>query len=538
MQNLGRYQIKTELGAGGMAAVYLAHDPDVGRDVALKVMAEHILNDPSFRQRFRQEAQTVANLEHHAIVPLYDFGEEDNQLFIVMRLMVGNSLARRIANAPLALKEIAQTMSRICAALDYAHSKGIVHRDLKPENILLDADSQAYLADFGLARLMASTQTSGMIGTFRYTSPEQAKGTEIDRRSDIYQMGIILFEMLTGEAPYNNESPAALVHQHAYDPVPNILDANPTLHPGWQQIIEKAMAKDRQLRYQTAGAMESDIRSLVAEVTASAAASSDPSHEEGQQVAPPLLPAHQTETIDKPLSTTTAVNTPQTAPGKLKRTQKTVIVLAAILLLVIGGWQIFPTFSGSNNPGSGSETATATLPIEATTGPAIQDSTPGGDNIRANDPLETPSATMSITGEPGNTPSPRLSSPTIEREEPGATNTPTSIGLTPNSSSTPQQTSAAPFPTNTPVATMTPRPNPSSTPLPPSENTPVPTNTPGNSPPTATQLPSSPTPVPANTPTNIPPSATPLPTATPIIPVPTITLIPTLPTLLATDLGN
>jgi serine/threonine-protein kinase len=204
-EKIGRYEIKNELGRGGMATVYHAHDPHFKRDVALKVLPREFLHDPTFRARFEREAQTIAQLEHPAIVPVYDFGEETGQPYIVMRYMSGGSLADRLRRESLATSEAARIVTRLAPALDEAHSQGIVHRDLKPANILFDQRGDPYISDFGIAKLSQDSATftgSAIVGTPAYMSPEQARGEkDLDGRSDIYALGVILFEMLTGKRP-------------------------------------------------------------------------------------------------------------------------------------------------------------------------------------------------------------------------------------------------------------------------------------------------------------------------------------------------
>jgi eukaryotic-like serine/threonine-protein kinase len=202
IEHFGRYQIKRELGRGGMATVYLAHDPRFGRDVALKVLSGAYRDDPTFRGRFEREARTIASLEHPAIVPVYDFGEDGEQLYLVMRYISGGTLLDRIVMKPFTLAESAPIIQRIASALDHAHENGVIHRDLKPANILFDKYNNAFLSDFGIVKYIEATTQgltgSGVIGTPAYMSPEQIHGDqEIDGRSDIYTLGIILFEMLT-----------------------------------------------------------------------------------------------------------------------------------------------------------------------------------------------------------------------------------------------------------------------------------------------------------------------------------------------------
>lgn len=258
-EKIGRYIIKSELGRGGMATVYRAYDPRFEREVALKVLPREFMHDGSFRVRFEREAKTIASLEHPAIVPVYDVGEEDEQPYFVMRLMPGGSLSDTISKGPMTLKEAARIMNRLGPALDEAHAKGIIHRDLKPGNILFDRTNEPYVSDFGIAKIsqsQSSTVTGGaIIGTPAYMSPEQAQGDTLDGRSDIYALGVILYEMLAGAQPYQATTPMAVVVKHITDPIPHILDWNPSLPVGIEAIIEKAMAKNPDQRFSTAGEM-------------------------------------------------------------------------------------------------------------------------------------------------------------------------------------------------------------------------------------------------------------------------------------------
>lgn len=241
-----------------MATVYLAHDPRFGRDVALKVLSVAYKDQPTFRERFEREARTVAKLEHPAIVPVYDFGEDHDQLFLVMRYMSGGSLADRIVLEPFVPETAVPIIRRIASALDHAHAHGVIHRDLKPANILFDQYDNAFLSDFGIVKLAAEATTtgltgSGVIGTPAYMSPEQIHGDQtIDGRSDIYTLGIILFEMLTGFKPYRADTPVKQMMAHVLQPVPSIRKYNPLLPPDYEQLIRKALAKERAERFATA----------------------------------------------------------------------------------------------------------------------------------------------------------------------------------------------------------------------------------------------------------------------------------------------
>jgi serine/threonine protein kinase len=253
-EQFGRYLIKGELGRGGMATVFHAYDPRFERDVAIKVLPREFLHDPQFRVRFEREAKTIALIEHPAIVPVYDFGEEEGQPYIVMRYMSGGSLADRLARGSLPVSEVINMINRLAPALDAAHSKGVVHRDLKPGNILYDQYGNSFLSDFGIARLHQSSNTTltgdAILGTPAYMSPEQVQGqNDIDGRSDIYSLGVILYQVLTGNVPYQGDTAARVMMMHILEPVPHITSANNCLPTAFDAVIEKAMAKDPNDRY-------------------------------------------------------------------------------------------------------------------------------------------------------------------------------------------------------------------------------------------------------------------------------------------------
>ena len=256
LEKIGRYQIKKELGRGGMATVYQAYDPNFERDVAIKVLPRAFLHDPQFRVRFEREAKTVAALEHSAIVPVYDFGEEDGQPYIVMRMMSGGDLAGKLKSGSLSFQEAAKITERLALGLDAAHKKGIIHRDMKPGNILFDQYDNAFLSDFGIARLTHGSHTltgENIIGTPAYMSPEQIQGEKgIDGRSDLYSLGIIFYQMLTGDTPYQATTPAKVMMMHILDPVPNLVMLKLDLPPDLNLWLQKSLAKEPGDRFATA----------------------------------------------------------------------------------------------------------------------------------------------------------------------------------------------------------------------------------------------------------------------------------------------
>ena len=252
-EQIGRYEIKSELGRGGMATVYRAFDPSFQREVAIKVLPREMLHDPQFRSRFEREIKMIASLEHPSIVPVYDVGDDKGQPYFVMRFMNGGSLSDLIEKGSISIQDTAHIIEKIAQGLAYAHRKGIIHRDLKPDNILFDEMGEPFISDFGVAKFSESNSNltgSGVIGTPAYMSPEQAQGLEIDNRSDVYGLGVILYQMLSGHQPYSADTPMGVVVKHITEPVPEILKIMPDIQPDIDNIIKTAMAKDREQRYE------------------------------------------------------------------------------------------------------------------------------------------------------------------------------------------------------------------------------------------------------------------------------------------------
>lgn len=249
------YEILAEIGLGAMSRVYLAYDPQNRHHVAIKMLPAEYLNDLGYRSRFEQEAQLIAALQHEAIVPLYESGVEKGKPFIVMQYMQGGSLADHLRHGPFSPEQTAKVLARIASALDYAHSQGIIHRDLKTSNVLFDQDGNAYLADFGIAIFAESTWQSNLAsGTPAYMSPEQAlREATIDIRSDIYSLGVITFEMLSGRLPFEGELPMSVLLQHIHDSPPSLGALNPELPATLDPVLQQALAKNPQERFSTAG---------------------------------------------------------------------------------------------------------------------------------------------------------------------------------------------------------------------------------------------------------------------------------------------
>lgn len=254
--NLGQFTILEEIGRGGMATVYSAMQQSMNRKVAIKVLPHHFMHDPDFLERFEREVEVISHLEHPHILPIYDYGEADGVPYIAMRFLGGGSMAQTVRRGVPELKDLVKPFQQIADALDYAHQQGIIHRDLKPGNIMLDEHGNAYLSDFGIARVMGSNLTgSAIIGTPAYMSPEQAHGINIDARSDIYSLGIVLFELITGREPYQAETPMSLLMMHINEPVPPIHDFREGVPAIVQDVINTATAKNPDARYPSASEM-------------------------------------------------------------------------------------------------------------------------------------------------------------------------------------------------------------------------------------------------------------------------------------------
>jgi serine/threonine protein kinase len=255
-QQVGQYQLIEEIGRGGMAIVYRAHHPGLGIDVAIKVISTQFAADDQFVARFRLEAQSVARLRHPNILQVYDFGEDLGTAYLVSQFVDGGSLWDKLGS-PLPTHYVNQLATKIASALDYAHSHGILHRDIKPGNILLTKEGDPILADFGLAKILERpshlTDAGTVLGSPEYMSPEQALGHDIDERSDVYSLAVVIYEMLTGSPPFECETPTRTILAHAYDPLPSPRLKNPNLTEQVERVLIRALAKDPGDRYQQAG---------------------------------------------------------------------------------------------------------------------------------------------------------------------------------------------------------------------------------------------------------------------------------------------
>jgi eukaryotic-like serine/threonine-protein kinase len=264
-----RYEIGRLIGAGGMADVYEGFDRLLGRQVAVKIPHPQLARDPAFLVRFRREASMAASLTHPGVVAVYDTGQDDDVSYMVMEYVEGATLASVLrSEGAFEPGRAAELAIAVCSALGAAHAKGLIHRDIKPSNIMLASDGRAKVMDFGVARTVTSSVTLtgsvGIVGTAKYMSPEQASGWQVDARSDLYSLGVCLYEFLAGEPPFDGDSPVVVATRHVYATPPPLRDLRPDLPAAFEAVTARAMAKDPADRYQTAAEFAGDLRSAQA----------------------------------------------------------------------------------------------------------------------------------------------------------------------------------------------------------------------------------------------------------------------------------
>lgn len=260
-RTLGRYRLIEKAGVGGMAQVYKAYQPDLDRYVAVKILHPRLTADEDFSARFRREARSIAALEHPHIVRVYDFDTEEDVAFLVMEYLEGTSLGERLRDLDcrgevMPLEEVARIVDSLAAALDHAHARGTIHRDLKPSNVMITSEERIVLTDFGLARMIDATTVTGnggTLGTPAYMSPEQGMGEPGNARSDIYSLGVLLYQLVTGQVPFDANTPYAVILKHITAPLPSPRSIRPELPEAIERVIFKAMAKEPDDRFETAG---------------------------------------------------------------------------------------------------------------------------------------------------------------------------------------------------------------------------------------------------------------------------------------------
>src|SRR5919199_1812449 len=263
-RRIASYTLLEPIGHGGMAAVYRARQETLDRIVAVKVLSDNLAASDEFMQRFVREARTAANMRHPNVITVHDFGQDERGVpYLVLEYVDGMTLAD-LMDAGLDDSRIPDLLDQIAAGLDYAHGRGVIHRDVKPGNVLLTEDGRVVLADFGLAWLAEAaihlTMSGGGIGTPEYMSPEQASGLRVDARTDVYALGVVLYEMLSGDRPYTGESPIGILLKHVQAPVPSTAALRPDLPPAVDLVVQQALAKDPERRFQTAGALARAFR--------------------------------------------------------------------------------------------------------------------------------------------------------------------------------------------------------------------------------------------------------------------------------------
>ena len=278
-----RYEIEELVGTGGMSSVYRAHDRLLDRKVALKVLHQQYGDDPEYVERFRREARSVASLSHPNVVTVIDRGEHDGRQFIVFEYVDGENLKRLIQReGPLPVDQAIGLALQVARGLSFAHQQGLVHRDVKPQNVLLNGNGQAKVTDFGIARSLdvqhGMTQTGTVLGTSDYIAPEQAQGQPVDEQTDIYSLGVVLYEMLTNDVPFEGENFVAVAMQHISEPVPHVRALRPEVPPRLDAAVQRAMAKDSEDRFPTMAAFCQELE---------ACRGADEQDTEGTQVIPP-----------------------------------------------------------------------------------------------------------------------------------------------------------------------------------------------------------------------------------------------------------
>ena len=322
----GRYRLEASIGTGGMAQVFRGQDTTLDRQVAIKILAPQFARDPSFVERFRREAQAAARLNHPNIVNVYDTGVDGDTNYIVMEHVEGRTLAEYLTRGgTLAPRKAAEIAEKVAEALAAAHAQGVIHRDIKPANIMVTREGRVKVMDFGIARLVAGPdtveQTAAVLGTAAYLSPEQAQGQTVDARSDLYSLGIVLYEMVTGKPPFTGDSAMAVAYKHVQETPPPPSSLNADVPPRLDAVVMRALAKNPANRYQTAGEFREDLMRVMA----------------GQEVqATPLLPAGAgaTQVISRPPPTAML---PPTEPGEGRKVWMWVLIGALILLILGGG---------------------------------------------------------------------------------------------------------------------------------------------------------------------------------------------------------
>jgi len=312
----GRYKIEELLGQGGMSAVYKAYDPNLKRVVAIKLVHSHLSTDPEFVKRFEEEASVVASLRHSNIVQVFDYNTDQGINYMVMEYVPGETLQERLkrlnaSNRRMTVEEAIKITINICDALSYAHKRGMVHRDIKPANIMLDVNNQAILMDFGIVKIIGGsshTVTGAVMGTARYMPPEVVRSEPADQRSDIYALGITLYEMLSGKPPFEANSVMTVMMMHLNDPVPDLRPLRGDIDPQMVQLVMKALAKDRNQRFQTTDEFSAALKRIQVSVEHPTVYATD--RQSGAISGGSVIPSQPQPNVDQRISQSGPTNPP------------------------------------------------------------------------------------------------------------------------------------------------------------------------------------------------------------------------------------
>jgi serine/threonine-protein kinase len=460
-----RYEITELLGQGGMSAVYKANDPNLRRVVAVKLIHSHLSDDPEFVRRFEEEAAAVASLRHPNIIQVFDFDHDVEDYYIVFEFIPGESLQAHLtrlnkADRKMPYSQIADLMANVAEALDYAHGQGMVHRDIKPANVMLNVMGQAILMDFGVVKIIGGdthTATGAVLGTARYMSPEQIRGEKVDGRTDIYAMGVMLFEMVSGEPPFQADSALTLMMMHVNDPVPDLRQIRSDVPEDLVSVIERSMAKNPAKRFQTgaelAGALQAarlDVTAISGSMTTPAAAAAASQmltmpEMDAPEIPVPQQPASQTQDVSRPDSlsqqppvpppaqTAGAVAQPPDTGAEKKNNNMLLFGGIGVVALLVGCLVVVAVLAASGVfSGDGGGEATSEAGIIETESAKTAESATSLATEEATEIAELPSDTPTSTATPSATSTPTLEpDSTATNVPPAATEIPPTVTTAP-----------------------------------------------------------------------------------------------------------